>query len=271
MPLCDTLGRGVAPGKPDRQANQAKLIGQATAMLLKRLNPMESVSADNGRARVLIADDHSIFAEALKAFLERTYPIVGVVADGRSLIEAARRLEPGVIVADVAMPVLNGLDAARRIREELPNIKFVFLTMHVDPNLAAAALELGPIGFVLKNATGQELLKAIAQVLRGKSYLSAQLRPDDWVAARIWARQYSKELTQRQREIVQLYAEGRPLKEIAALLNLSDKTVEFHKHHIMEALHLKSNAGLILYALQHGLISVTPGPASQLSAAQSRK
>jgi DNA-binding NarL/FixJ family response regulator len=208
--------------------------------------------------RFLIADDHTIFADALRILLEKTYPVIGVVPDGRALIEAARRLGPDVIVADVAMPVLNGLDAARRIKEEAPKIKFIFLTMHVDPNLAAAALELGPIGFVLKHATGTDLLKAIDRVLVGKSYLSPQLKSADWAATKIRARQFTKELTQRQREIVQLYAEGRPLKEIASLLNLSEKTVEFHKHHIMEAFHLKSNAELILYALKQGLISIDP-------------
>ena len=232
---------------------------------------MQTVSTDKTRPRFIIADDHTIFAEALSTFLERTHPVVAMVADGRALIEAARRLGPEVIIADVAMPVLNGLDAARRIKEDAPNVKFIFLTMHVDPNLAAAALELGPIGFVLKHATGTELLKAIDAVLHGKSYLSPQLKADDWVATRTRARQFTKELTQRQREIVQLYAEGRPLKEIASLLNLSEKTVEFHKHHIMEAFHIKSNAGLILYALKHGLISVDPEPAARARAAHDKK
>jgi DNA-binding NarL/FixJ family response regulator len=221
---------------------------------------METVSKDRARPRFLIADDHAIFAEALRAFLERTYPVVGVVADGRALIEAALRLKPEVIVVDVGMPVLNGLDAARRIKEDAPNVKFIFLTMQADPNLAAAALELGLIGFVLKHAAGAELLKSIDHVLHGKAYLSPQVRANDWVATKTRARQFTKELTQRQREIVQLYAEGRPLKEIASLLNLSEKTVEFHKHHIMEAFHLKSNAGLILYALKRGLVFADPEP-----------
>lgn len=137
---------------------------------------METVSTDRARPRFLIADDHSVFAEALKVFLERTYPVIGTVADGRALIETALRLRPEVIVIDMAMPVLNGLDAARRIKEEVPNVKFIFLTMQADPNLAAAALELGAIGFVLKHATGTELLKSIDHVLRGKAYLSPQMR-----------------------------------------------------------------------------------------------
>ena len=228
------------------------------------------MSTDTIRPRLIIADDHTIFAEALRAFLGRTHTVVAMVADGRALIEASRKLRPEVIVADVAMPFLNGLDAARRIKEDAPNVKFVFLTMCADPNLAAAALELGSIGFVLKHASGSELLMAIDDVLHGKSYLSAQLKADDWVATRTRARQFTKEMTQRQREVVQLYAEGRPLKEIASLLNLSEKTVEFHKHHIMEAFNLKSNAGLILYALKHGLISVAPEPEVRARAAHGK-
>jgi DNA-binding NarL/FixJ family response regulator len=221
---------------------------------------METPSTDRSRPRLLIADDHSIFAEALRVFLERTYPVVGVVADGRAMIEAARSSKPDVVVVDVGMPVLNGLDAARRINEDTPNVKFIFLTMQADPNLAAAALELGPIGFVLKHATGTELLKAIDHVLHGKPYLSPQMRANDWVTTKARARQFDKELSHRQREIVQLYAEGRSIKEIAGLLNLSEKTVEFHKHHIIEAFHLKSNAGLILYALKQGLVFTDPEP-----------
>jgi DNA-binding NarL/FixJ family response regulator len=221
---------------------------------------METTSPDRTRPRILIADDHAIFAETLKIFLERTYPVIGVVADGRALIEAALRLRPEIIVVDVGMPVLNGLDAVRRIKEDAPNVKFIFLTMQADPNLAAAALELGLIGFVLKQAAGSELLKAIDHVLHGKAYLSPQLRANDWVAAKARARQFNKELSHRQREIVQLYAEGRSIKEIAGVLNLSEKTVEFHKHHIMEAFNLKSNAGLVLYALKHGLVFADSEP-----------
>jgi DNA-binding NarL/FixJ family response regulator len=224
---------------------------------------MQSFSI-RAQPQFLIADDHAIFAEALKGYIERKYPVIGMVADGRALIEAAIRLQPDVIVADVAMPILNGLDAARRVREVAPKIKFVFLTMHVDPNLAAAALELGPAAFVLKHATGTELFTAIDRVLQGKSYLTPQLKADDWVATRARARQFTRELTPRQREIIQLFAEGRPMKEIAGLLDLSEKTVEFHKHHIMVSFNIKSNAQLILFALKRGLISVDPDP-SELS------
>jgi DNA-binding NarL/FixJ family response regulator len=208
----------------------------------------------------LLADDHTIFVETLRIYLERYYPVLGIVADGWALIDEASRLKPDVIITDVAMPLLNGFDAARRIRKQLPGVKFVFLTMLEDPNMAAAALELGPIAFVLKHSCGEELLKAIDCVLNGKSYLTPKLRAEDWVASKARARQYSRELTPRQREIVQLYAEGRGIKEISGLLDLSTKTIEFHKHHIMESFNIQSNAELVLFALKHGLISIVPEP-----------
>jgi DNA-binding NarL/FixJ family response regulator len=221
---------------------------------------MEAAHPSTPRARIVIADDHAIFAEALRAYLEKSFAVIGVVADGRAMLQEAIRLRPDVIVADVAMPLLNGLDAARRIREHVPNLRFVFLTMLDDANLAAAALELGRVAFVLKRSGGQELLKAIEEILHGRSYITPKLRPEDWVVAKTRAHQYSKELTRRQCDFVQLFAEGRPMKEIAAILNLSEKTVEFHKHHVMEAFGLKSNAALVLFAVKRGLISVGPQP-----------
>ena len=142
-------------------------------------------------------------------------------------------------------------------------MKLVFLTMQDDPNLAAAALELGSVGFVLKHSAGSELLKAIDQVLHGKSYVTPKLRPEDWVKQKSRARQHSTHLTARQREIVQMCAEGRPLKEIAGRLDLSEKTIQFHKYHIMEAFNLKSNADLVLFAIKEGLVSLDPIPQKQ--------
>ncbi len=231
---------------------------------------MENLRNADARPRFLIADDHEIFAETLRVYLERTHPVIAVVTDGRALVETALRLRPEVIIADVGMPILNGLDAARRIKEQFPEAKFIFLTMRDDPNLAAAALELGPIAFVLKHSTGAELLTAIDHVLHGKSYLTPKLRAEDWFASKARARQFEKELTQRQRDIVQLFAEGRPMKEIAGLLTLSEKTVEFHKHHVMEAFNLKSNAELVLFALKKGLVSVDPEPFPRARAAHRR-
>ena len=217
---------------------------------------MESVPVHGKGLRFLIADDHAMFAEALRVYLEKTYTVVGLVRDGHAMVAEAIRLRPDVIVADVSMPRLNGLDSARRINVQAPNTKFVFLTMRDDPNLAAAALELGPIGFVLKHSAGQELLKAIDHVLHGKPYLTPKLRAEDWVATKARARQFSTEMTPRQREIVQLCGEGRSMKEIAGLLDMSEKTVEFHKRHIMKAFNLRSNADLVLFSLKQGLISL---------------
>src|SRR5579864_9100053 len=140
-----------------------------------------AICSNSSRLRLLVADDHAMFAEALRAFLEKTYTVVGVVLDGRAMMEAAVRLRPDVIILDVGMPLLNGLEAARRARTQVPNIKFIFLTMHDDPNLAAAALELGAVGFVLKHSAGAELLKAIDHVLHGQSYLTPKMRAVDWV------------------------------------------------------------------------------------------
>ena len=216
---------------------------------------MEKVIGGKSHPRLLIADDHAIFSDALRLYLEKDFDIVGVVSDGRTLIDEAIRIKPDVIIVDVGMPLLNGLDAARRIKELVPKIKFIFLTMQDDPNLAAAALELGQIAFVLKHSAGSELLEAIKEVMRGHSYLTPKLRATDWVEAKARARQFSKDMTPRQRDIVQLFAEGRPTKEIAGFLHLSEKTVEFHKYHIMVAFNLKNNADLVLFALSRGLIA----------------
>ncbi len=210
------------------------------------------------RPKILIADDHVIFADGLRLLLEKLYDVVGTVTDGRALIAEGLRLKPDLIVADIGMPLLNGLDAAKRVREQLPRVKIVFLTMQDNPNLAAAALELGSAAFVLKQSTGSELLLAIEKVLRNESYISAKVRPEDWFVQKTRARQYSKRLTPRQRDIVQMCAEGLPLKEIAAHLNISEKTVDFHKHHIMEIFNLRTNPDLVLFALKEGLISLEP-------------
>src|SRR5271166_1178367 len=217
------------------------------------------------RPHILIADDHIIFADGLRLLLEKHYTVVGTVADGRALITEAQRLKPDVIILDIGMPLLNGLDAAERVRQQLPKVKLVFLTMLDNPNLAAAAVELGPVGFVLKHSAGSELLKAIDQVLHGKCYVTPKLRAADWAVQKTRAHQYSRHLTPRQRDIVQMCAEGRAIKEIAGHLNLSEKTIEFHKHHIMQAFNLKSNADLVLLALKESLIALDSNPFQQTS------
>jgi len=217
---------------------------------------MEPGLSNTSRPRVLIADDHAVFTETLRIYLEKRFTVIGVVADGRAMLQEAIRTKPDVVVTDISMPLLNGLDAARKIREQAPKVAFVFLTMLDDANLAAATIELGSVAFLLKSSGGLELIKAIEEILRGKSYLTPKLRAEDWVATKVRARQFSKELTERQRDFVRLFGEGQSLKEIAAAFKLSEKTVEFHKYHIMEAFNLKSNADLVLFALKQGLISV---------------
>ena len=207
------------------------------------------------RPRVLIADDHNIVAEGLRSVLEKSCEVIGIVQDGRQLLVEAPKLKPDVIVLDIGMPLLNGLDAAEQLRPLLPGVKLVFLTMKDDPNLAAAALGLGAVGYVLKHSAASELLKAVTEVLQGKSYVTPKLRAENWAVQGARARQFAKELTPRQKEVLQLLAEGRPMKEIADILKVSEKTVMFHKYHIMESFNLKSNAELVLFALKNHLIS----------------
>jgi len=216
---------------------------------------MQELDRSTSRLRVLIADDHSVVAEGLRSLLEKRYDVVGIVRDGRELLVKAPELKPDVIVLDIGMPLLNGLDAAERLKSSLPQAKLVFLTMNDDPNLAAAALNLGAVGYVLKQAAASELLKAVSEVLQGRAYVTAKLRAESWAVRETRARQFSKELTRRQQDVLQLLAEGRPMKEVADILKLSEKTVMFHKYHIMHAFNLKNNAELVLFALKRHLIS----------------
>jgi DNA-binding NarL/FixJ family response regulator len=216
---------------------------------------MQAFGPSRIRARVLIADDHSIVADGLRSVLEKSCDVIGIVQDGRQLLIEAPKLKPDVIVLDIGMPFLNGLDAAERLKPLLPGVKFVFLTMKDDPNLAAAALNLGAVGYVLKHSAVAELLKAVSEVLQGKSYVTPKLQAEDWAVREARAQQFSKELTPRQKDVLQLLAEGRRTKEIADILNVSERTVMFHKYHIMQSFNLKSNADLVLLAIRHHLIS----------------
>jgi DNA-binding NarL/FixJ family response regulator len=210
------------------------------------------------RPSLLLADDHAVFLEALRSLLEKSYEVLGTVTDGRALVSEALRLKPDLIIVDIDMPLLNGFDAACRVVQQLPEVRLVFLTMMNDPNLAAAALELGAVGFVPKHAAANELVVAINQVWHGKSYISPELRTEDWVERRARVKQFSKDLTERQRDVVQLFAEGYCRKEIAQRLNLSKKTIEFHRHQVMSAYRLKSTADLVLLAIKKGLVVVKP-------------
>lgn len=206
------------------------------------------------RPRILLADDHSISAEGLRSLLSECCDVIGIAKDGRSLVELARQLNPDLIVTDIGMPLLNGMDAAAQIRQSMPHVRFVFLTMMDNPNLAAAALGLGPVGFVLKHSAASELHTAIEEVLKGRPFVTPRLRPENWAVQKERAEQVDKDLTPRQRAVLQLLAEGRQMKEIAEILQVSEKTVQFHKYHIMKAWGLRNNAELVLYAAKNGLI-----------------
>jgi DNA-binding NarL/FixJ family response regulator len=210
-----------------------------------------------GLPRVLLADDHLLVAEALRSLLAAEFDLVGVVEDGLALIGAARKLRPDVIVADVTMPRLNGIGALLRLRKEGNQVPVVFLTMHRDVSFARRALEAGASGFVLKHSAPFELVQAIRAALEGRTYLTPQLaaevleamnqgrgRPKDPIAS----------LTPRQLEVLQLLAEGRSAKEVAASLAISSRTVEFHKYQMMETLGLHTSAELIHFAIKNGLV-----------------
>jgi DNA-binding NarL/FixJ family response regulator len=209
------------------------------------------------RPRVLIADDHLLVAEALKSLLSAEFDLVGVVGDGRALVEAAGRLRPDVIVADITMPHLNGIDALLHLRRSGDQVPVVFLTMHRDVTFARRALEAGASGLVLKHSASVELVAALRAALEGKTYLTPQLAGEVLEAMKEGperSKDPAAALTLRQREVLQLLAEGRSAKEIAAGLSISTRTVEFHKYQMMETLGLHTNAELIHFAIKHGLV-----------------
>jgi DNA-binding NarL/FixJ family response regulator len=211
------------------------------------------------RATVLVADDHAVVAEGLASLLRGEFSLAGTVTDGAQLLEAARRLRPDVIVTDLAMPGLSGLDALRQLRAGGLASRVIVLTMHADVQLAAEALRAGASGFVVKSAAGKELVAAIHAVLRGKTYLTAHLA-QEVLAELSEGGTAGAKLTPRQREVLRLIAAGRTMKEAASILGLSPRTVETHKYQLMEALGLGTTAELVRYALEHGLATPAPDP-----------
>ena len=208
------------------------------------------------RPRVLLADDHTLMLEGLRRLLEDQCELVGSVEDGRALVEAAQRLHPDVILLDISMPLLNGLEAARHIRELVPESKLIFLTMHADPTYASEAFRAGASGYLLKRSAASELADAISVVLKGRSYLTPLisdevLQPCALPSTKVPPR--LGELTPRQREVLQLVAEGCTGREIAVQLKISVKTVEFHKARIMDQLGLRTTSQLTMYAVAHGI------------------
>ncbi|HTC42269.1 MAG TPA: response regulator transcription factor [Candidatus Acidoferrales bacterium] len=210
------------------------------------------------RVRVLLADDHQMLADALKGVLEPKFEVVGSVRDGRALVEATAKLKPEVVVVDVAMPKLNGLDAARQIKHCMPQVKLIFMTMNEDPDLVVEAFRAGGSGFLLKQAAAFELTTAIDKVVKGGSYVtpSAAEGQANIALREPQARQHAAEPTPRQREVIQLLAEGRSMKEVAAVLNITKRTVAAHKYAVMELLQLRTNADLVQYAIKQRIISI---------------
>lgn len=207
------------------------------------------------RPRVLLADDHTMLLEAFQKMLAAECDVVGTVSNGRAVVSEALKLRPDVVVLDITMPLLNGVDAARQLKRELPDARIIFLTMNEDAELAAEAFRAGGSGYLLKRSAGTELLAAIREVASGRFYmtplvtegvLGSMLQPQPADGGR--------ELTPRQREIVQLVAEGRSLKEVGTILNISPRTVAFHKSRIMDQLNIHSTAELIRYAVDHHMV-----------------
>ncbi len=207
-------------------------------------------------ARLLLADDHRIVVEGLRAILTPEFDLVGIVDDGRKLVEAAMRLAPEIIVADISMPYLNGLDAIAQLKDLGCTAKVVFLTMHKDVTYAARALALGASGFVLKHAASTELLEAIRTARNGGVYVTSEIEAGlQGLKTRRTVSITSPSLTSRQREILQLFAEGNSAREVAASLHISPRTAENHKARIMAQLRLETTADLVQYALRHGIIA----------------
>ncbi len=211
------------------------------------------------RPRILVADDHRMVAEGLRSVLEPDFELIEIVEDGRSLVEAALRLRPDIIVADITMPLLNGLDAVEQIRRSGCDAKVIFLTMHKDAVYAARAQRVGASGFVLKHSASTELLTALRRVLEGRTYVTPEIAEllDRLPATPARGADELVLLTPRQREVVQLYAEGYSARDVAKILHISSRTAENHKAQIMAALGVNSTADLVRCAIRHGLIAPT--------------
>jgi DNA-binding NarL/FixJ family response regulator len=206
---------------------------------------------------VLIADDHPVVTQGLVSLLEDEFEIVGIVGDGRALIDAAKARRPDAIVADISMPVLSGLDALRRLTADGLCLKFIFLTMHADAELAGEAFRAGASGYLLKQSAGDELITAIHEVMQERVYLTPRIAKDVLTTMALPAARPVDGLTPRQRDVLRLIADGRTMKEVAAALNLSRRTVETHKYEMMHSLGIATTAELIRYAVQHGIVGAT--------------
>ena len=209
------------------------------------------------RPRILLADDHALLAEALQSLLQADFDVVGRVSDGRALLKAAEELKPDLVVVDIAMPLLNGLDAGERLKALHPDIKVIYLTQNREPRIAAEAFRRGASAYLLKDSAGSELTTAIREALRGRSYVSPLVARGmvDGISESKPDPASLRELSPREREVLQLLAEGKSMKEVAAVLDISPKTVEFHKYRIMDLLGVKTTAELVHHAIKIGLIA----------------
>lgn len=207
--------------------------------------------------RVLLADDHRLLCEAFTKLLEPHCEVLGAAADGREVLAMVPRLTPDIVVMDIAMPKLNGLDAARQLREKMPELRIIFLTMNEDPELMAEAFRIGASGYLLKNSATTELLQAIKEVAQGRTYVTSLVAKE--LAGALLQKPGSStvkfELSPRQREVLQLLAEGRSMKEVARILKITPRTVAFHKYSLMKDLKIETNAELVQYAIKHRIIS----------------
>ncbi len=208
------------------------------------------------RTTVLLADDHLMLVEALKKILEAEYDVVGTVGDGHALLQAGEKLRPDIVVLDIAMPLLNGLDAGRQLKHDMPAVKLIFLTMNEDPYLVGEAFRAGASAYLLKQGAALELTKAIAEVLKGRTYITPCVSEGlENISLRDpGAREHAPEPTARQRQVIQLLAEGRSMKEIADLLHITMRTVASHKYRAMEILQIKSSAELVRYAVKQRIV-----------------
>lgn len=211
------------------------------------------------KVKILLADDHRIVLEGLRNLLEAEYDVVGMVEDGHVLVKEALRLRPDIIIADISMPLLNGIDAIRQIRKEGLNPKVIFLTMHNDALYAKEVLDMGASGFVLKHSASSELLAAVQEALRGNTHISPVISQELlrlYKGGKESCKGILSSLSLRQREVLQLFAEGKSAKEIAHALKISTRTVEFHKYSMMQQLNIKTNAELIQFAIKNGIVSI---------------
>jgi len=207
--------------------------------------------------RVMLADDHTLILEAFRNLLEGRCQVVGAVSDGRALVELASALKPEAVLVDIAMPLLNGLDAIRQLKAKMPEIKLICLTMNEDSDLAEEAMRAVASGYLLKTSAAKELFHAIQEVLRGRTYVTPKIARgmQEAFIRDPRPKQRAKTLTPRQREVTQLLAEGKSLKEAADVLHVTPRTVAFHKYQIMDELRLKTTADLIRYAVKNRLVS----------------